>query len=392
MSTGLLLLYYYYKQKSANKNKKRLYYTTQTLVSPYQSQWRHQLLHGDDMSFISSTGFNKEIFRELEREFMQNLKVDFIRCKLSAADILGLSLEWLVNPHQQKDLQKNFGLPPATVSRHLYHGLDCLLKICRNDSRCRISWPTEQEMAASAEVIEDKWGLKDVFGFMDGVYFDMNCPDNEEDKTLFYNSWKSGYTITNLLVFLPDGTVCYANLNNPGSVHDSTMAAGVYKKLQRGNHKYKLVADSAFQSTGAMKNKVLTPFKQGAKLSSHTPTRRKQLNKHRKITQVRAAAEWGMRAVQSVFKRLRSNLKFNRNFNSSLLELIIRLYNLRTRTMDRNQIKTVYDIIQDDLNNEDYIQVVLEENNVNNANSNSNSNANNLENNNAVDFEAKYND
>jgi hypothetical protein len=68
---------------------------------------------------------------------------------------------------------------------------------------------------------------------------------------MFYNGWLHGYFISNVFVFAVDGTIRICGLNDPGSMHDSTIAdyTGVYDKLERvykatgGN----VIVDSAFK-------------------------------------------------------------------------------------------------------------------------------------------------
>jgi hypothetical protein len=61
------------------------------------------------------------------------------------------------------------------------------------------------------------------------------------------------------------------------------------------------------------------------------------------ITSARQAAEWGMRALQGSFGRLRMPLDItNHQARGDLIETCVRLHNLRTRKIGRNQIKSVY--------------------------------------------------
>jgi len=356
-SSTLLLLCYYLLKKQRNK-RKRLYMTRSTLVDPFESPWRFHLQNGNDMTFTNAVGFTREVFFQLGEEISKIIQIDETKAKRNAYDILGLTLQHLVNCNQHKDLQQIFGRCPASISDDLYIGLDALLDVCRSDPRCAIEWPTPTKMEECSTLIYNKWGVKNCFGFMDGVYWPMYAPTTVEDQQQFYNGWKGDYTVTNVLVFLPDGTICHANFNQPGSLHDSTLAQPAYRNLldlSKTPAKFRLLADSAFNACG---NKILKPFKQGQRLSKNSGARKRQLLRNAIVIQARQAAEWGMRALQSVFRRLSHKLKFDKTYNKHLIELVLRLYNLRTRTMDRNQIKTVYksvlEVVQEDINNGDY--------------------------------------
>ena len=77
---------------------------------------------------------------------------------------LGLTLQHLVN-------SKIFGRCPSesSISEDLSIGLDALLDVCRSENRCEIEWPTSTKMEECSTLIYNKWGIKNCFGFMDGV-------------------------------------------------------------------------------------------------------------------------------------------------------------------------------------------------------------------------------
>ncbi len=51
---------------------------------------------------------------------------------------------------------------------------------------------------------------------------------------MYYNGWKADHYVTNVFVFVPDGTIPIAFFNVPGSVNDSQVAkwGGIYEKLE----------------------------------------------------------------------------------------------------------------------------------------------------------------
>ncbi|KAJ3377854.1 hypothetical protein HDU80_003115 [Chytriomyces hyalinus] len=76
---------------------------------------------------------------------------------------------------------------------------------------------------------------------------------------------------------------------------------------------YGVTADSAFPSNARMFNKIVTPLKVGdlerAPISTHTALIRMSAA----ITSIRQAAEWGMGAVEKVYKRLQLKLPYNQS-------------------------------------------------------------------------------
>jgi hypothetical protein len=58
---------------------------------------------------------------------------------------------------------------------------------------------------------------------------------------------------------------------------------------------------------------------------------------------MRQAAEWGMRAIQSSFPRLKDMLVYeDTGERRILMKMVCLLYNLRARTVGINQIKNVF--------------------------------------------------
>ncbi|HZK60632.1 MAG TPA: transposase family protein, partial [Anaerovoracaceae bacterium] len=180
-----------------------------------------------------------------------------------------------------------------------------------------------------------------IFGFMDGVFFPN---DNHPDPTIqnaYYNGWKSSTSVTNALVFTPDGCICWAAINRPGSWHDAKVVLPLYRLLKNDTPAgFKLIADAAFQ---AEPNHILTPFKKG-QFSSDLTIAYLQLEQHYNVVSARQPAEWGMRSVQADFPRLKLPLAAsNFEYNRVLIACCFRLYNYRTRRLrDLNQIKTVF--------------------------------------------------
>ncbi|KAF6744650.1 hypothetical protein DFP72DRAFT_822923 [Ephemerocybe angulata] len=65
---------------------------------------------------------------------------------------------------------------------------------------------------------------------------------------------------------------------------------------------------------------------------------------NRELLSYRQTAEWGNRALQGAFGRLRVPLEVNNiERRGDLLETCVRLHNLRTREVGINQIKQVYE-------------------------------------------------
>lgn len=134
-------------------------------------------------------------------------------------------------------------------------------------------------------------------------------------------------------------------MNGPGSWHDSRVAQPIYDKLQDDTPAgYYLVADSAFPAgTPALKGRIHSPLKAGLRLSGSQEELDARMAFNRQLLSYRQTAEWGMRSLQGSFGRLRVPLEVNDvGRRADLLEICVRLHNLRARRVGFNQIRTVY--------------------------------------------------
>lgn len=84
-------------------------------------------------------------------------------------------------------------------------------------------------------------------------------------------------------------------------------------------------------------------MKSGTRLPADPQERAKVQAFDSQLLSYRQAAEWGMRAIQGSFGRLRIPLDINHAARrGDLLEVIMRLYQIRARRVVINQIRTVY--------------------------------------------------
>jgi hypothetical protein len=123
------------------------------------------------------------------------------------------------------------------------------------------------------------------------------------------------------------------------------VAQPIYEKLRKdtpGN--YYLVADTAFpRGTDQISGRIKAPIKAGQRLPANPIERDKLLAFDRQLLSFRQTAEWGMRALQGSFGRLRMPLDINfSEQRQDLLEACVRLNNVRARMVGINQIRSVY--------------------------------------------------
>jgi len=176
-----------------------------------------------------------------------------------------------------------------------------------------------------------------VFGFVDGVSFAIEEDSDPVQQNAYYNGWKGGCVISNIFVYSADGCCIWARVNCPGSWHDAHVAREFTHLMTSVPDPYCVVADTGFPSHGRVKNKIRTPAKSNQHLS------RDQIIYSNQITSMRQACEWGMRAIEGGFERLKTTLPVNKEKRLKILVSVVHLYNIRTRWTGVNQVRTVYD-------------------------------------------------
>jgi DDE superfamily endonuclease len=123
------------------------------------------------------------------------------------------------------------------------------------------------------------------------------------------------------------------------------VAQPIYEKLHTQTPAgYYLVADTAFpRGTSQIKGRIQAPIKVGQRITGNPDEVEEKLAFNRELLSYRQTAEWGMRALQGSFGRLRVPLEINHTEQrASLIETCVRLHNLRAQMVGINQIHNVY--------------------------------------------------
>ena len=138
---------------------------------------------------------------------------------------------------------------------------------------------------------------------------------------------------SNVFAFYSTGKIFYAVINNPGSWHDTQVAFPLVMMVLAFIGIYALCVDSGFKRSGILKDKFVGPLSRKARAKlPRGPERDRFIRKSSVHVSLRQASEWGMRALQGSFSRLKARL--------SLILSILLLHNFRTQYMGLNQIAT----------------------------------------------------
>ncbi|KIK78037.1 hypothetical protein PAXRUDRAFT_165071 [Paxillus rubicundulus Ve08.2h10] len=179
----------------------------------------------------------------------------------------------------------------------------------------------------------------------DGLKLPVQTSDDIDIENATFNGWLLEHFITSILVFSSLGIVFAARTNAPGSWHDSRVAQPIYRVLcTKTPDGYYLVADTAFpRGTVEIKGRICAPLKDGQQVMGTTDQIVEVMAFNRELLSYSQTTEWGMRAIQGSFGRLRIPLSCNDSkARGDLLEICLQLHNLHTIKVGFNQIQMVY--------------------------------------------------
>lgn len=331
------------------------------LQSPSMSTFAVLLGSGCDQSLITLTGFDHRAFNYLLERFtpLYNNHTPYssdeqIRIlsafnqsgrprSLSAAHCLGLVLTWNRTRGAEFVLCMLFGITRSVCSLFLRFGRRILLKALKRDPLARIRMPTEDELVELKGSIAAKYSmLHDVYCVADGLKLYLEQAGDDVIQNMFYNGWTHDHYVRNVFVFAPNGVVICCSINAPGSMHDSVIAewGGVYEKLDAHfrQHGGRCVVDSAF-SKGHFPF-LIKSLQDNLLASDGTAA---SITTLRQATSARQASEWGMRAFQGTFVRLKDRFVYEeRGERKIVLTCIVLLFNLRSRLVGINKILSTY--------------------------------------------------
>jgi hypothetical protein len=169
---------------------------------------------------------------------------------ISPVIALTLVLVWTWTRGSYAALQVIFGMTASNISKWLRFSKRVLLLAMLQMEEAKTKMSTIQQARVFKEVIRGKYpSLVHCWGALDGVKIGIQKPSDDMKQSHFYNGWTHDHYVVNLFLFTPDGHICAAYVNSPGTTHDSAMASmsKIYRKI---DDMYDLMdgMDSAFAS------------------------------------------------------------------------------------------------------------------------------------------------
>jgi hypothetical protein len=311
-----------------------------------------------DSSYIRCFGINVAVFATILDPFSADyphytvkphkLKLTRIHAgrgrprDLSASQCLALVLAFYRSKCEQHVLSAASGTIPSHTCKYLRLGHLLLSKALSGIPEARVEFPSPDRIRELSAIVTAEFPrLAHAFGLLDGLKLRLHPPADPAEQNAYYNGWTTDHCTSNILLFLPDGTIGFAILNAPGSWHDSHVAAsgGLYDTIaQHVPDPHFIVADSAFPVSGETRGKILRRPKRN-EVQPQDLTAEQQVE----LGALRQQCEWGMRAFQASFPRVKSTFCWEElGIRKLMLTNTAHLLNLRTRLVGLNQIRSYW--------------------------------------------------
>jgi hypothetical protein len=311
---------------------------------------------------ITFTGFDYASFNYLQSKFMvlylrytpysRNGKIVLRRSDngiprnrrprhLDSRACLGLVLAFTRTRGSMYAMQMLFGITGSVLSLFLRFGRRLLIRVLKEEPGARVAMPSLAEIEQYKRIVSKQYpSLEDVWFVMDGLKLLLEKPGFHRIQSCFYNGWLHDHFVGNIFVFAPSGLIVCCSINNPGCVHDSLCAdvGGVYEKLEE---QYLLSGGKGVVDAAFARRRFPFLIKSCQVLPANAPQRVILVSQD--ATSLRQSAEWGMRALQGSFPRLKDRFHYE-EFGERLLMLltIVHLYNFRTRYIGLNHIRSTF--------------------------------------------------
>lgn len=190
--------------------------------------WQQLRNSHSDRAYITTMGFNVETFEYiLDQGFAHRWQTSTvprtdtntagearpISRSLDAAGALGLVLHYLNSTMREISLQQIFALIPSTISRYITFGLQILAELLPTIREARIHWPTDLSTVRRYNdlIVARHPLLTGAFGTIDGLNLLLQESADAEIENATYNGWTATHNVSSILVFSPEGMLCYLN-------------------------------------------------------------------------------------------------------------------------------------------------------------------------------------
>jgi DDE superfamily endonuclease len=335
-----------------NSLRSRSRLTRSAILEPKLSPWSRLYHFGDSGSFLQLTGFTRDAFRNLRIVLFGDHDNDGRRVgrpsSLDPNGELGLYLFFVGSTMGLKHLCLIFGVVPTTAAITIWKMMKVICKLLRRHPAAEVSFPDDDLMRIYARMVQSREPMiNNVIGFVDGLSLSVQCSDDILRQNASYNGYSHDTAITNVFAFSPLGKIIFAADNYPGSWHDSTVAQDLINIVVSKIGVYALCVDQGFPRSGDLHDRFVGPMSKKIKKKLSPELAEYLIPTHERYISLRQASEWGMRALQGTFSRLKSRMTSNSKKRQKIILSIVLLHNYRTHLMGLNQIATVFNPLYD---------------------------------------------
>jgi len=343
---SFILIAFIHVYNNARDNRARL--TRSAILQPRLAPWERLINFGDDGSFLTMTGFSREAFMLLENILKPpppSFNFGGRPSKLNFRAQLGLFLMWCCSRMKIKELCLLFGCVPSSAHRYLKNMLSRAAPLLRRNPDAQVKFPDVPEMARLANLVALREPLvRNVVGFVDGCSIKIECTAEPSIQNAYYDGFTCDTCVNNVFLFSPEGRILFAAINYPGSWHDSAVSLDLIRTVLEavGQEDFAFCVDQGFPRSGLLEDKFVGPYSKKFLRKLDSIVRELLLVRIHRYISLRQSAEWGMRALQGTFTRLKSRLTSNNRMRKLVIETIVLLSNFRTVHVGLNQIATVF--------------------------------------------------
>ena len=273
--------------------------------------------------------------------------------RFDLADLVALAVRRLRTKGPQEHLQIDFGCNKSTLSNSLRLALAALAAVLEGDPLAVVRYPTLEEATVAfngmceQHLMEAPMGLTAPIGIsVDGTATPVHASPDVFVQQKYHGI--KGDTITQMLAIASNGTIADYTLGIPGCVHDSRASAPLMERAMGTKYnpgKVAIVVDSAFSAYcnpgSADCAQVIRGLRDGEQILSSEMDIARRVSVF--ATVFRQFGEWGNGALKRAYPYITTTVHVSQIPDHCVIILCaIRLFNLRTRTVGFNQIRTTY--------------------------------------------------
>ena len=247
---------------------------------------------------------------------------------LDAKGQLGLYLFYVGSQMKTKQLCLLFCVIPSTANQIILRMMSLICRILKRNPASKVQFPNEEKMRYFADMVKSREPLiNNVIGFVDGLSLACQCSDDELMQNAAYNGYNHDTSCNNVFAFSPEGKIMFSAFNYPGSWHDSTVAQQLINVVIKRIGVYAMCVDQGFPRSGDLHGRFVGPMSRKMRNKLDPELAQYLLPLHEKYVSLKQASEWGMRALQGTFSRLKSRLTSNSEKRGLIILSIILLHN-----------------------------------------------------------------